>query len=150
MKAPAFLVPTAMVLMMAGAASAAPPMGAAGSATGGTGGSAAAGGTSASTLGLGGTSTGPEGSSSSLGVGGSAATDEGRASTHSNVSGGGPVLNGHAKAQAQDKGTFSKSMTHTKVKRGKSVGSRTKTMSHVPGEKPVMSRSTINEEVPQQ
>jgi hypothetical protein len=140
MSRPALLALGAALLLVPAVALANPPVGA-GSATGGTAGSAAAGGTSASTLGLGGTSAGPDGASSSIGVGGSAATDEGRASTNSNVSGGGPVLNGHAKAQAQDHGTFSKSMTHTKVKRGQGVGSRTKTMSHVPGQKPVMSTS---------
>jgi hypothetical protein len=106
-----------------------------GGTTGGSGGSAAVGGTSASTLGVGAAS----GGSSSLAVGGSAAGGN-KQKANSNVSGGGNSgnLNGHVKAQAQDGGTFAKSMTHTKVHKGE-VSSRTKTMSHEPGSAPVKS-----------
>jgi hypothetical protein len=111
-----------------------------GSATAGTGGSAAAGGTSATTLGTGGTSTGPSGSGSSLATGGSAAGDKAKSRSHVNETGQG--LNGQSKAMAHDGGTFSKSQTKTKVRDGESVDSRTKTMSHVPGEKPVKSTTS--------
>lgn len=40
---------------------------------------------------------------------------------------------------ANDQGIFSKSQTKTKVRDGESVESRTKTMSHEPGSKPVKS-----------
>lgn len=121
-----------------------------GAASGGTGGSAAAGGTSASTLGTGGTSTGPAGTGSSLATGGSAAAAGGKAQSGSHVNnGGGNVLNGQAKAQAHDGGTFSKSHTKTQVKAGEEVGSRTKSMSHVLGEKPVKSTTGINAGVSQ-
>lgn len=113
--------------------------------TGGTGGSAAAGGTSASTLGTGGTSVGPSGTGSSIGSGGSAATVDGKAQSRTNINqGNGPVLISNSKAQAQDGGTFSKSQTKTQVKAGEEVTSRTKTMSHVPGSKPVKSRTDIS------
>jgi len=104
-------------------------------ATGGTGGSATAGSTSASTLGVGATS----GDSSAIGVGGSAASPTGRNQTRSHVN---PTANnGQAMAQSMDKGTFSKSHTHVHNKKGQ-VRSRTKSMSHVPGSKPVMSTTT--------
>ncbi|HTI65913.1 MAG TPA: hypothetical protein VL460_00045 [Caulobacteraceae bacterium] len=106
-----------------------------GSATGGTGGTAAVGGNSASTLGLGGTSTLNGQTSSALGVGGSAASASGTTAARAKVN---PNLNGQAKATARDGGTFAKSQTHTKVT-GDDVASRTKTMSHVPGQKPVKS-----------
>lgn len=112
--------------------------------TAGSGGSAAAGGTSASTLGTGGTSTGPAGTGSSIASGGSAAAASGKAMSRTNTNqGNGPVLNSNSKAQAHDGGTFSKSMTKTQVKAGDQVTSRTKTMSHTPGSKPTMSRSTV-------
>lgn len=115
------------------------------SATGGTGGSASAGGTSASTLGTGGTSTGAAGTGSSIGAGGSAAAVNGKAQSRTNVNGGnGPVLNANTNAQAHDGGTFSKSHTKTKVKAGEEVSSRTKTMSHEPGSKPVKSMTGIS------
>jgi|KBSSwiStaDraftv2_1062776.scaffolds.fasta_scaffold27881_8 hypothetical protein len=104
-------------------------------ATGGSAGSAAAGNTSASTVGVGATSEG----ASAIGVGGSAAAPDGRATTNSNISGN--DKNAQVKAQAMDHGTFSKSHTHTKIKKG-DVTSRTKAMAHVPGSKPVMSTST--------
>lgn len=47
---------------------------------------------------------------------------------------------GQSKAQAMDKGTFSKSQTKTKVT-DDGLQSRTKTMSHVPGEKPTKSKT---------
>jgi hypothetical protein len=111
-----------------------------GAATGGTGGSAAVGGTAASSLGTGGTS----GGSSTIGAGASAAGGS-HQNVNSNVSNGGNSgnLNAHAKGQAMDKGTFSKSMTHTKVHKG-DVSSRTKTMAHEPGGPPVKSTTGIN------
>jgi len=113
-----------------------------GSGTVGSGGSAAAGGTSASTLGLGGTSTGPAGTSSSIGGAGSAATsDGGKAASSNKVDENPNMLKDQAKAQAHDGGTFSKSMTNTKVKDGE-LDSRTKSMAHVPGGPPVKSKTT--------
>lgn len=111
-----------------------------GSATAGTGGSAAAGGTSATTLGTGGTSTGTNGTGSSLATGGSAAGE--KTMDRSKVNNTGQGLNGQSKAMAHDGGTFSKSQTKTKVRDGESVDSRTKTMSHEPGSKPVKSTTT--------
>ncbi len=111
------------------------------SATGGSAGSAAAGGTSASTVGTGGTSTGADGSTgSSLATGGSAAGGKTNDRSHVNVTGNGG-LNGQSKAMAHDGGTFSKSHTKTKVRDGE-VESRTKTMAHEPGSKPVKSTTT--------
>ena len=112
--------------------------------TGGSAGSAAAGGTSASTVGTGGTSTSPTGSTgSSIAAGGSAAAVDGKAQTGvSGNKGNGPVMNSNARAQAHDRGTFSRSHTRTKVKAGEEVGSTTKTMSHVPGSKPTMSTTS--------
>lgn len=102
-------------------------------ATGGTAGSAAAGSTSASTIGMGAVS----GDASAVGGAGSAAAPDGRARTHVTNTG----KNVNAMAMANDQGTHSKSMTHTKVHKGQ-VRSRTKTMAHVPGSKPAMSTST--------
>src|SRR6185295_15420931 len=87
-----------------------------GSSTIGTGGSAAAGGTSASTLGLGATSKGPNGTSSSIGGAGSAATVNGKATSSTKVRSNPQMLQGQSKAKAQDGGTWSKSMTQTKVR----------------------------------
>lgn len=113
-----------------------------GSATGGTAGSAAASGTSASTVGTGGTSTGANGSTgSSLATGGSAAGGKTMDRAHVNETGNGG-LNGQSKAMAHDGGTFSKSQTKTKVRDSESVESRTRTMSHEPGSKPVKSTTT--------
>ena len=113
-----------------------------GSATAGSGGSAAAGGTSASTLGTGGTSTGANGNTgSSLATGGAAAGGKTMDRSHVNETGNGG-LNGQSKAMAHDGGTFSKSQTKTKVRDGESVASRTKTMSHEPGSKPVKSTTS--------
>ena len=89
------------------------------SATVGSGGSAAAGGTSASTLGLGGSSTGSAGTSSTIGGAGSAATADGGKATSSNKIHDNPdIMQDQAKARAQDGGTWSKSMTDTKLKNG--------------------------------
>jgi hypothetical protein len=119
-----------------------------GSATGGSGGSAAAGTTSASTLGVGGTSTDSSGSASALGMGASAAAADGSARTRAAVHGR-RNLNGQAMAQAHDGGTFSKSHTHCKDRMGRDIDCRTKTMAHVPGQKPVMSTSSTSSSVPQ-
>ena len=110
------------------------------SATGGSGGSASVGGTSASTVGLGGTSTGENGTSSSLGVGGSAAGGT-KDTSSSKVHGNQNNLNGMSKARAQDKGTWSRSMTHEKVHKGE-VSTRTKSMAHQPGGPPVKSTTS--------
>ena len=113
------------------------------SGTVGTGGSAAAGGTSASTLGLGATSTGDDGeTASTLGTGGTAAAVDGRATSRTNLVDNQNMLMGQSRAQAMDQGTFSKSHTRTKVRKGEELESRTKSMSHVPGEKPEMSTTT--------
>lgn len=112
-----------------------------GSATAGSAGSAATGGTSASTVGTGGTSTGANGTGSSLGTGGAAAGGKTMDRSHVNETGNGG-LNGQSKSMAHDGGTFSKSQTKTKVRDGESVESRTKTMSHEPGSKPVKSTTT--------
>jgi hypothetical protein len=116
------------------------------SGTVGTAGSGAAGGTSASTIGLGGTSTGPAGTSSTIGGGGSAATSDGGKATSSNKIHENPnMLQDQAKAKAQDGGTWSKSMTNTKIKDGE-LDSRTKSMAHEPGGPPA--KSTTTQSVP--
>ena len=53
-------------------------------------------------------------------------------------------LRAQTKAQAADKGTFSKSRTKTSSD-GDSLQSTTRTMSHVPGQKPV--KGTTNQTV---
>ena len=112
----------------------------------GTAGSGAAGGTSASTLGTGGTSTGPAGTSSTIGGAGSAATSDGGTATTSNKMHENPnMLQDQAKAKAQDGGTWSKSMTNTKIKEGE-LDSRTKSMAHEPGGPPA--KSTTTQSVP--
>jgi hypothetical protein len=55
-------------------------------------------------------------------------------------------LQGQSKAMAHDGGTFSKSKTKTKVKAGEELSTRTKSMAHVPGSKPV--KSTTSTTVP--
>jgi hypothetical protein len=112
------------------------------SATGGTGGSAAAGGTSASSLGVGATSTGENGTSSALGTGGSAAGGT-KDQSMSKVNGNANNLHGMTKERAQDKGTWSRSMTKTKVHKGE-ISSRTKSMSHEPGGPPIKSTTGIS------
>ncbi|MBV8779429.1 MAG: hypothetical protein JO032_04255 [Alphaproteobacteria bacterium] len=112
------------------------------SAAGGTAGSAAAGGTSASTLGVGATTTGPSGTDSAIGTGGSAAGGT-HDLTKSHVNGNADNLHGMSKAQAQDGGIWSHSMTHTTVHQGEVI-SRTRSMSHEPGGPPTKSTSTID------
>lgn len=113
-------------------------------ATIGSGGSAAAGDTSASTVGTGGTSTDAAGdSTSSIGSAGSAATADGKAKSDTKIVDNPNMLKGQSKAMAHDGGTFSKSMTKTKVT-DDGLSSDTKSMSHVPGEKPVKSRTSVN------
>jgi len=117
-----------------------------GSGTVGTAGSGAAGGTSASTIGLGGSSTGAAGTSATIGGAGSAATsDGGKATTSNKVNENPNMLKDQAKAKAQDGGTWSKSMTNTKIKDGE-LDSRTKTMAHQPGGPPA--KSTTTQSVP--
>ncbi|MDW9376863.1 hypothetical protein GOC22_23480 [Sinorhizobium meliloti] len=106
----------------------------------GSGGSAAAGGTSASTIGTAGTCRTDDGTTSSIGAGGSAATSEGKAKSQTKINENPSQLQGRSKAQAMDKGTFSKSQTKTKVT-DDGLQSRTKTMSHVSGEKPTKSKT---------
>lgn len=116
------------------------------SSTVGSGGSAAAGGTSASTLGTGGTSTDDDGNSaSSIGSAGSAATVDGKAKSDTKIVTNPNMLKAQSKAMANDKGTFSKSKTKTTVKDGE-LSSDTRSMSHVPGEKPVKSDSGVTVE----
>ncbi|RVJ85322.1 hypothetical protein [Sinorhizobium meliloti] len=114
----------------------------------GSGGSAAAGGTSASTIGTAGTCRTDDGTTSSIGVGGSAATSEGKAKSQTKINNNPSQLQGQSKAQAMDKGTFSKSQTKTKVT-DDGLQSRTKTMSHVPGEKPTKSNTKTLIPLPQ-
>jgi hypothetical protein len=137
--APATAVAQSVSTVGSGGASA----GASGSAaTGGTAGSAAAGGTSASTLGTGGTSTAPNGATSStIGSGGSAAGGT-RDTSSTKIHGNQNNLHGMSKARAQDKGTWSRSKTKTKVHKG-DVSSRTKSMAHQPGGPPAKSTSTV-------
>jgi hypothetical protein len=121
-------------------------VGAAGtSGTVGSGGSAAAGGTSASTLGTGGTSTMGGTTSSTIGSGGSAAAVDGKATSRTRIKQNPNMLQGQSKAKAQDGGTWSKSMTKTKVK-GDQLTTRTKSMSHQPGGPPAKSttRTTVD------
>lgn len=133
------------ILAVAGAMAAAGPALAQKSVTGGSGGSAAAGGTSASTLGTGGTSAGPAGTGSAIASGGSAAAVDGKAQSRTSGNGGnGPVLNQNSMSQAHEGGTFSKSHTKTQVKAGQEVSSRTKTMAHEPGSKPVKSTTGVS------
>jgi hypothetical protein len=115
------------------------------SATVGSGGSAAAGNTSASTVGTGGTSQDADGNqSSSIASGGSAAAADGKARSDTKTVENPNQLKSQSKAMAQDKGTFSRSQTKTRV-RDDALTSTTRSMSHVPGEKPV--KSTTNVEI---
>jgi hypothetical protein len=106
-----------------------------GSGTVGTAGSGAAGGTS----------TGPAGTSSTIGGAGSAATTEGKATTSNKINENDNMLKDQTRAKAQDGGTWSKSMTDTKIKEGE-LDSRTKSMAHEPGGPPV--KSTTTQSVP--
>jgi len=115
----------------------------------GSAGSAAAGGTSASTLGTAGACATDDDTTASIGSAGSAATAEGKAKSQTKINENPNQLKAQSKAQAMDKGTFSKSMTKTRVK-GDELQSKTRTMSHVPGEKPVKSKSENNTLLPPQ
>lgn len=120
-----------------------------GSATVGSGGSASAGDTAASTLGTAGASTDADGNSSrSLAVGGSAASADGKAKSDTKIIENRNMLKGQSKAMAHDGGTFSRSKTKTRVKNGQ-LSSDTRTMSHVPGQKPVKSTSSSASELPE-
>ena len=113
-------------------------------ATVGSGGTASAGDTSASTLGTAGASTDANGDyAASIGSGGSAAAAGGKTKSRTKVNANPWKLSAQSKSQAHDKGTFSKSKTKTKVK-GDDLSSRTKTMSHVPGQKPEIHRTQSN------
>ncbi|MBY3442493.1 hypothetical protein HFO32_25470 [Rhizobium leguminosarum] len=109
----------------------------------GSAGSASAGGTSASSVGTAGTCRTDDGTTSSIGSGGSAATTDGKAQSKTHVNDG-DKLKAQTKAQAVDKGTFSKSRTKTSTD-GSTLESTTRTMSHVPGEKPV--KNTTNQKI---
>ena len=135
------------LMLLAGAVALAPSLAAAqsasttgaGSASGnsgtiGSGGSAAVGGTSASTLGAGGVS----GGSKSLGSAGSAAAVDGKATSSTKLNANPNNMQGMSKARAQDGGTWSKSMTKTKIKDDQ-LTSRTKSMAHQPGGPPAKS-----------
>lgn len=138
------LLPLAGVLLAASLASVTGPASAQDAATVGTAGSAAAGDTAASTLGTAGTSTGENGDqASSLATGGSAASADGKAKSDTKVIENPRMIKGHSKAMAHDGGTFSKSMTKTKVKDGE-LSSDTRSMSHVPGEKPVKTTTGVD------
>ena len=63
--------------------------------------------------------------------------------TQSHVSGNADNLHGMSKAQAQDGGTWSHSMTQVRDHKG-DVTSRTRSMSHEPGGPPSKSTSTID------
>ena len=114
----------------------------------GTGGSAAAGDTSASTLGTAGACATDDGTSASIGSGGSAATADGQAKSSTKINENPNQLKAQSRAQAMDQGTFSKSQTKTRVK-GDELESKTRTMSHVPGEKPVKSTTETGVVLPQ-
>lgn len=120
------------------------------SATIGSGGSASAGGTSASTLGTGAACDTGDGTNATIGSGGSAAAVDGKAKSRTKTSVNSQNLQSRSKAQAMDKGTFSKSQTKTKIKHGEELQSRTKTMAHVPGEKPIKNTTRVETEVPNQ
>ena len=114
-----------------------------GDSTIGTAGSAAAGGTSASTIGLGAHSTGKNGSSSAIAGGGSAAADQGKARSDTKIRQNSQMQQARSKAMAHDRGTWSRSMTNTRVKHGGDLSSRTKSMAHEPGGKPAMSKTKM-------
>jgi len=116
----------------------------------GTGGSAAAGATSASSVGTAGVCQTDDGTTSSVGSGGSAATTNGKAMSKTHVNDNGDKLRSQTKAQAVDKGTFSKSRTKTSTD-GDSLQSTTRsTMSHEPGQKPVKNTTEQKIILPQQ
>ncbi|WP_244635845.1 hypothetical protein [Chthonobacter albigriseus] len=119
-----------------------------GAASIGSGGSASAGGTSATTLGTGAACDTGEGTNATVGTGGSAAAADGSANSRSKVNANDNSLNAKSQAMAKDGGTWSKSKTQTKIRQGEDLASRTKSMSHVPGEKPVKSTTGVDSEVP--
>ncbi|ARM87327.1 hypothetical protein RHEC894_CH00986 [Rhizobium sp. CIAT894] len=130
-----FITAAAIALLASSSAVFAEECNAAG--TVGTGGSASAGGTSASSVGTAGTCRTDGGATSSIGSGGSAATVDGKAQSKTHINdNNGDKLKAQTKAQAVDQGTFSKSRTKTSTD-GSALKSTTRTMSHVPGEKPV-------------
>ena len=114
-----------------------------GNTAGGSAGSAAAGDTSASTIGLGANSIGKGGTSTAVGAGGSAAAAGGKVRSDTKIRENPQMLRGQARAKAWDGGTWSKSMTNTRMQRDGDLTSRTKAMSHVPGGKPAMSMTRI-------
>jgi hypothetical protein len=115
----------------------------------GSGGSAAAGETSASTVGTAGTCRTDDTSASSIASGGSAAAADGKASSRTNTVNNPNKLQTQSKAQAMDQGTFSKSRTKTNAQ-GDTLNSTTRTMSHVPGQKPVKNTTDSSVILPQQ
>lgn len=114
-----------------------------GDTAGGTAGSAAAGGTAASTIGLGANSTGGAGTSSPVGGGGSAAAVTGRATSRTKIRENPQIVRAQSKARAADGGTWSRSMTNTKVRHDGDLSSRTKSIAHQPGGKPAISTSRL-------
>ena len=108
--------------------------------------STAAFGQSASTVGTGGASAGGGTASGTIAGGGSAAAADGKAMSRTKINDNPNGLMGQSKAMAHDGGTFSKSQTKTKVKAGDELSTRTKSMAHVPGSKPV--KSTTSTTVP--
>jgi hypothetical protein len=113
------------------------------SSTMGTAGSAAAGGTSASTIGLGANSTGKAGTSSTVGGAGSAAAVNGKATSNTKIRENPQMLRSQSTAKAQDGGTWSKSASNTKVQHDGDLTSRTRSMAHVQGSKPAMSKTRL-------
>lgn len=110
-----------------------------GNTTGGTAGSAAAGGTAASTIGLGANS----GTSSTVAGAGSAAAVNGKATSNTRIRENPQVLRAQSRARAWDGGTWSQSMTNTKVRHNGDLSSWTRSMAHEPGGKPAMSRTRV-------
>jgi hypothetical protein len=107
--------------------------------TGGTAGSAAVGGMSASTIGLGAASR----TSSAIGGAGSAAAVNGRAISTTRIRENPQMLGAQSRARAWDGGTWSQSMTNTRVRQNGDVSSWTRSMAHEPGSKPAMSRTRV-------
>jgi hypothetical protein len=110
---------------------------------GGTAGSAAASSTAASTIGLGANSTGKAGTSSTVAGAGSAAAINGKATSSTKIRENPQMLRAHSKARAWDGGTWSQSMTNTKVRHNGDLTSWTKSMAHEPGGKPAMSTTRV-------
>ncbi|MBO0662642.1 hypothetical protein LQ948_07565 [Jiella sp. MQZ9-1] len=99
------------------------------------------GGTSATTLGTGGASIDADGDyAASIGSGGSAAAVDGKTDSRTKSKVHKDKLHGQSRASAQDGGTFSKSRTQTKI-HGDDLSSKTLTMSHERGQKPVIETS---------